>query len=207
MEDQRTKDRQTAGNGLLGFPQEVGNERVAQLQPFPHQPATAGYSHGSRAEDPWKRRWDVNTPTWVQRTNSSSEGRSFMKLGREWNPGTSWLQNAKPGQPDLKPAADGGGQPVPRACRVPAPGDRVALASRPSRPGPDDAVRVDLPRHLERGPVIEQAVDVAKPRGAHAVVRSLHVDVLSEVRLDCRGPHAQEPPQQALVPLHCLAGW
>ena len=47
--------------------------------------------------------WLENTPNCVHRTYTCSSSGEFMKSGVEWNPGTSWLQNAKPESPKCSP--------------------------------------------------------------------------------------------------------
>ena len=43
--------------------------------------------------------WDVKTPNWVHLTYTLGSMTEFMKSGVLWNPGTSWLQKAKPESP------------------------------------------------------------------------------------------------------------
>ena len=191
MKDQpAAEDRQAAGNGVFGFPQEVGNQRVGGS--FSHSrttPATPGYSHGSRAGGPVEAEMGRESPTSVQRTKSSSDGRSFMELGQGIEPRNVMAPERKARDPMRSPPRMVAASPSQVAAA--SPGQCSGYRWLPAHPNQAQMMpfRVDLQGRFECSPVIKEAVDVVKPLGGHTVVGGLQVDAFAEIRLYCGGHH------------------
>ena len=81
---------------------------------------------------------------------------------------------------------------------------RIALASRPCRACPYDAVTGYVFCDFISGFLIKQCIQVVQQFGFHAFIEGIHVDVFSKIGFDAGHAHIQQILQQSFIPFGCF---
>ena len=78
---------------------------------------------------------------------------------------------------------------------------RVTLATGPGSTCPDDTVARHFLGNLVGRLLVKQRIEIVEQFGTHVLVFCIHVDVLTEIRLDTFHAHFEQPLQQTFIPL------